>query len=285
MKKTIKNIFKVLVGIIIVALIVQFILLIPSPQKDLRMNHLRHDIKYTKVPTLLINGYGGSNYTYNKMINYYQKENIAQKTMTIHVRPNGDVKVSGSIKNKKNALIQLLFDWNLSQTYNSQTKWTIKVIKILHEKYGVNQLNIVGHSWGGTEFLHALGQSKWLQRNVKFNKVILLGTPVNEAVNNKISYQKAQQEDKTDAQYQKLRKEYEKLDPIGKIQFYNVMADYKNNTDTSVPNVQSEFLYNILDSKWSTCETKIFYGIRHSALHQDVSVLDYVAHQLYNKNK
>ena len=63
--------------------------------------------------------FGGSNYTYNKMINYYQKENIAQKTMTIHVTPTGTVHVSGSVKGKKNAMIQLLFDWNLAQNVQS----------------------------------------------------------------------------------------------------------------------------------------------------------------------
>lgn len=282
MKKIIKRIFKVILVIVILGLLVQIILLIPSPQKNLRMDHLRKDIHYSNVPTILINGYGGSNYTYNKMIKYYEKENIAQKTMTIHVTPSGNVHVSGTVKNKPNVLIQLLFDSNLGQTYNPQVKWTIKVFKILHDKYGINELNVVGHSWGGTEFLHALGQSEWIQHNMKFNKVVLMGTPVNEAVNNKISYTTAKKKDITDAEYRKLRSEYQELDPIGIIHFYNVMADYKDHTDTSVPNVQSEFIDSILNPEWSTLQTKTFMGIKHSALHQNEEVLRYVAKLLWN---
>ena len=271
-----------MIGIIVIALVVQMILLVPSPQKALRQDQLRNDIRYQNVPTLLINGFGGSNYTYNKMINYYQKENIAQKTMTIHVTPTGSVHVSGSVKEEKNALIQLLFDWNLAQTYNLQTNWTIKVIKILHNKYGINELNVVGHSWGGTEFLHALGQSKWIQQNVKFNKVVLMGTPVNEGVTNKVTYSQALREHLTDAEYRKLKREYQDLTPRSSIKFYNVIADYHNHTDTSVPNVQSEFLATILNPKWSSCKTVMFYGIKHSALHQDPKVLMKVAKMLYD---
>lgn len=269
-------------GIVILALVVQMILLVPSPQRALRMEHRRKDIEYQDIPTILINGFGGSNYTYNKMINYYQKENIAQKTMTIHVTPTGKVHVSGSVKGKKNALIQLLFDWNLAKTYNPQTNWTVKVMKVLHDKYGISELNVVGHSWGGTEFLHALGQSKWMQKNIKFNKVVLMGTPVNEGVNNKETYSQALREHLTDAEYRKLRSEYQNLTPCSKIHFYNLMADYRDNTDTSVPNVQSEFLNQILNPEWSTCQTKMFKGIKHSALHQDPKVLDVVAKLLYN---
>lgn len=282
MKKIGKRIGQILIGIIVIALVVQMILLVPSPQKALRQDQLRNDIHYQNVPTLLINGFGGSNYTYNKMINYYQKENIAQKTMTIHVTPTGSVHVSGSVKEEKNALIQLLFDWNLAQTYNLQTNWTIKVIKILHSKYGINELNVVGHSWGGTEFLHALGQSKWIQQNVKFNKVVLMGTPVNEGVTNKVTYSQALREHLTDAEYRKLKREYQDLTPRSSIKFYNVIADYHNHTDTSVPNVQSEFLATILNPKWSSCKTVMFYGIKHSALHQDPKVLMKVAKMLYD---
>lgn len=281
MKKFLKILFKVLISIVIIAILVQGILLIPSPQKDLRMNQLRKDITYSDVPTLLINGYGGSNYTYNKMINYYQKQNIAQKTMTIHVTPTGKVHVTGSVKNKKNALIQLLFDWNLSPTYDPQVKWLKSVLKVLHNQCGINELNVVGHSWGGTEFLHALGQSKWIQRNIAFNKVILLGVPVNEAVNNHVTYAEAKRRNITDAEYLELKHEYQELNPVKKIKFYNVMADYKDNTDTSVPNVQSEFLMSILNPEWSSCMTKKIRGIKHSALHQNVNVLKYVAHLLY----
>lgn len=282
MSKLLKNLFKVLIGILVIALGVQLILLIPSPQKALRTNDLRNDIKYTDTPTILIPGYGGSNYTYNKLITYYEKENFAQKTMTIHVTPTGKIHVSGTVKNKKNALIQLLFDWNLGKTYDNQVKWTIKTFKVLANQYGVHQLNVIGHSWGGTEFLHALGQSRWVQRNMRFNKVVLMGTPVNEGVTVHDSYQEAQKEHLSDAEYRKLFKEYQALAPIQKIHFYNVMADYQNHTDTSVPNVQSEFLNNILNAKWSILNTKMFYGIKHSALHQDEKVLNYVAKLLYD---
>ena len=47
-------------------------------------------------------------------------------------------------------------------------------------------------------------------------------------------------------------------------------------------NVQSEFLATILNPKWSSCKTVMFYGIKHSALHQDPKVLMKVAKMLYD---
>ena len=50
--------------------------------------------------------------------------------MTIHVTPTGTVHVSGSVKGKKNAMIQLLFDWNLAQTavnFASHT-WYVQIV-------------------------------------------------------------------------------------------------------------------------------------------------------------
>ena len=86
-----------------------------TPGEALRTKQLRSDIAYSDVPTLLVPGWGGNGWTYSKLIKYYQKENIAQKTMTIHVTPTGKVKVQGSVANKKNALIQLIFDWNYTK--------------------------------------------------------------------------------------------------------------------------------------------------------------------------
>lgn len=53
--------------------------LLPSENKPLREDKLLNDINYSNTPTLLIPGWAGNKWTYNRMIDTYQDENVAQK--------------------------------------------------------------------------------------------------------------------------------------------------------------------------------------------------------------
>lgn len=98
-------------------------------------------------------------------------------------------------------MIQVLFDWNYTVSYRPQTKWLTNVMLILHDKYHINKMNVIAHSWGGSAWLHALAGSSKLQKEIKFSRVILLGVPVEESFDD-ISYKKAKKIHSTDGNYQ-----------------------------------------------------------------------------------
>lgn len=273
-----------ILGSVLVGLIcLQLWLLRGTPGEALRTEQLRSDISYSDVPTLLVPGWGGNGWTYSKLIKYYQKENIAQKTMTIHVTPTGKVKVQGSVANKKNALIQLIFDWNYTKDYQPQTKWLQQVLTVLHRDYHVDKLNVIAHSWGGSALIHALANSSSLQKEIAFPKVILLGTPIDESVDENTSYAKAQAKASTDKNYQRLLKKFKEFDPLASIDFYNLMGSVDGEkTDGSVPNVQSLFLKNIIHPNWSKYYQAVYTNTDHTDLHQSAKVLDTMDKILWN---
>ncbi|WP_035191515.1 alpha/beta hydrolase [Ligilactobacillus equi] len=274
-----KKILLVALALIIIALGIQLLLLKGSREEPLRQNRLKTDVTYSDTPTLLIPGWGGNAWTYSHLIDYYQKQNLAQKTMTIHVTPTGKVHVQGAVMNKKNSLIQVLFDWNYTKNYLPQTAWLSSVLRVLHKNYGINQLNVIAHSWGGTAFVHALANSSYLQKNINFKKIILLGVPINEGFSSKTSYNQALTQKTSDHNYLRLAKKLDKFNPHNLIHFYNLMGskDGQKKTDGEVPNVQSEFLKTVIHSNWSTYSQKVYKDTNHTDLHQNKEILNHMA--------
>ena len=154
-KIVLKRVWYLVFGIIIIAMAVQLYLLKGTPSQPLNMHQLRSDVSYTDTPTLLIPGQGGNTITFNTFIKRAQNENIAQSAMVVRVSPTGQVRVKGSLKGKKNPLIQILYDWNYNVSFKPQMHQLTQVLIVLHQRYHVKRLNIVAHSYGGTEFLHA----------------------------------------------------------------------------------------------------------------------------------
>ena len=283
-RQTVKKWGKILLLVLVVLLLVQLYFLKGTRGEALRDDSLKTNITYQDVPTLLVPGWGGNAWTYSKFIKEAQQENIAQKMMTIHVTPLGKVKVKGTVKDKKNALIQVIFDWNYTSGYNSQTKWLRQVLTVLHDKYHVDKINIVGHSWGGSAIVHAIAGSKKLQQEMSFPKVVLLGTPLDESINEEVSYAKAVKLDSQDENYRVLKEQFKAFSPTTKISFYNVMGSIKGEkTDGSVPNVQSMVLKELLDPKWAKYYQVTYNNTDHTALHQSNKVLNTVDQILWSK--
>ena len=99
-----KLLFALGIFLIVLGLGLQLFFLRGTKGQALRPNELRSNIAYNDVPTLLIPGWGGNGWTYSKLIKHYQAENIAQKTMTIHVSPTGKVKVKGTVADRKSVV-------------------------------------------------------------------------------------------------------------------------------------------------------------------------------------
>ena len=273
-------------GVCVLLLLTQAFLLRGTPGKAIDPAAGPKVVRYSKVPTLLIPGWGGNTVTYNHLIKYYQKRNIAQKVMTVWVSPHHHIRVSGDWHGQKNALIQVLIDWNYNASYHPQVGQLRQVLIDLNKRYGIKQTNIVAHSYGGTEFMHAYMGSKYLQRALRLNKVVLLGVPVEEKLSDHLPNHYPLIHDSKDKNFYRLRTQMKEWQLNYPIEIYNLMGskDGSKLTDGAVPHIQSEMLRALIKSHPTiTYHQKIYPNTTHSQLHDRPLILRQIERILWGK--
>lgn len=271
---------RIILILILIGGAVQLYLLRGSKEQSIQTNNPQ--VRYQSTPTLLIPGWGGNTWTYQKLIHTAQDKNVAQKRMTIWVAPNGHVRIKGNL-NHKNPIIQLLYDWNYTPGYQAQTKQLTRVMRILHQEYHVNTLNVVAHSYGGTEWLHAYIGSPDIQKNIRFPKVILLGTPVDETFGERTKFTKWLFKKSKDDNFKLMEHQIRQtsLVRIGKI--YNWMGDKGDRTDGEVPHIQSEMLRSLLHNKRVNYAEYVYPHTNHVQLHQKKQIINDILKTLWYK--
>ncbi len=287
-KRFFKRFLLVIASLVVLGGCVQLYLLRGTTGRPLRERDLRADTKYSSTPTILIPGWGGSTVTYDKMINYYQDQHLAQKVLTVWVSPRGRVRVSGRLsKGQKNPLIQVLYDWNYDQTFHPQVKQLTSVLTYLQQHYGIRQVNIIAHSYGGNEFLHAYMDSPALQRNLKLHKLIFMGVPVEESLSARLEYRYHLIRHSHDKNFLRLRQQMQAWQPNYPLSIYNIMGTKPGSTrtDGSVPVVQAEMLRSLVkDHPTISYQQRIYPNTTHSQLHARKTIFRYIAHQLWGKD-
>ena len=264
-------------GVCVLLLLTQAFLLRGTPGKAIDPAAGPKVVRYSKVPTLLIPGWGGNTVTYNHLIKYYQKRNIAQNVMTVWVSPHHHIRVSGDWHGQKNALIQVLIP---------QVGQLRQVLIDLNKRYGIKQTNIVAHSYGGTEFMHAYMGSKYLQRALRLNKVVLLGVPVEEKLSDHLPNHYPLIHDSKDKNFYRLRTQMKEWQLNYPIEIYNLMGskDGSKLTDGAVPHIQSEMLRALIKSHPTiTYHQKIYPNTTHSQLQDRPLILRQIERILWGK--
>lgn len=283
-KIMLKRLWYLLFGIMVIAIAAQLYLLRGTPSQSLNMQHLKSDISYTNTPTLLIPGQGGNTITFDTFIKRAQNQNIAQSAMVVRVSPTGQVRVKGSLKGKKNPIIQILYDWNYNVSFKPEMYQLTQVLIVLNRQYHVKKLNIVAHSYGGTEFLHAyLGNAK-LQKKISFQKIVLLGVPVEESFGVNTKYTAWLFKKSRDAEFKKLLRQVKKVQFSKGEAIYNIMgkeADQK--TDGEVPNIQSQMMATLFKNTSVKYVQRWYPKTSHRQLHEKKVILSYVMQVLWGK--
>ncbi|MFR0644902.1 alpha/beta hydrolase [Limosilactobacillus mucosae] len=283
-KIVLKRLWYLVFGIIVIAMAVQLYLLKGTPSQPLNMHRLRSDVSYTDTPTLLIPGQGGNTITFDTFIKRAQSQNIAQSAMVVRVSPTGQVRVKGSLKGKKNPIIQILYDWNYNVSFKPEMHQLTQVLIVLNRQYHVKKLNIVAHSYGGTEFLHAyLGNAK-LQKKLSFQKIVLLGVPVEESFGVNTKYTAWLFKKSRDAEFKKLLRQVKKAQFSKDEAIYNIMgkeADQK--TDGEVPNIQSQMMATLFKNTSVKYVQRWYPKTSHRQLHEKKAILKYVMQILWGK--
>ena len=284
LKKVLRRVV-IICAVIIVALVgIQLYLLRGTPCKAITATN--PSIRYSNTPTLLIPGWGGNTWTYTKLINYYQDHNVATNAMVVRVAPTGNVQVSGNIKGKQNPLIQVLYDWNYSTTYQPQVRELTQVLRVLATKYHVDRLNVIAHSYGGTELLHAYIGSKPLQKEIALQKVVFLGVPVDESFGTNTKYTAWLFKKSHDRMFKTMLKEVKEASLPKGLVFYNWMGsdEGKSTTDGEVPQIQSLMLKTLIKHKHVKYHQHIFDNTSHTELHQHVKIIRRIEHVIWGKD-
>lgn len=117
-------------------------------QTQRAQDQLKTQYVTSNTPTIFLHGWSSSLRSEKDMVSAAEVSGAASRRMIIHVRPNGKLKVTGTIKKwMVNPIILVRMDNNRAGEVQ-YAHWLTKVCKMLKQKYHVNELNFVGHSMG-----------------------------------------------------------------------------------------------------------------------------------------
>lgn len=274
------------IALVIILLLFQIWMLHGSRSRSFTSE--RRGFKASSTPTLLIPGWGGGTWSTDRMIQTFQRKHIAQKVMTVWVFPSGRTIIKGSLsKHQKNPLIQLLYVWNYNASYRPQTHQLAIVLKKLHAHYNIDKMNVIAHSYGGTEFMHAYIGSQSIQKMIDFRKIVLLGVPVDESFGTKTRYRLGLAKKSKDDNFKILEKQIQSVHTHHNDHIFNLMGSKDGErTDGSVPHIQSEMLRNLIkDHPDIKYHEHIYAHTSHPMLHQKSNIINDVAHYLWSNDQ
>lgn len=281
MRRLVKSFAAIISFLLILVLIIQFIVLLPLPNHSLRTSNERSTIRYSETPTVMIPGWGGNTTTYRRMTRYFEKHNYAQKVMTVWVSPTGTVKTGGDFHQQKNSLIQVLYNWNYNASYHPQVHQLTRVLQLLHDRYHIKRMNVIAHSYGGTEFIHAYMGSKQLQKDIQLRKVVFLGVPVEESFGVKIKFVPNLNRKSKDRNFRQLGCQMRKWRPNSTVKILNIMGG----NDEEVPRIQSEMLQSLVKIHPEIRYQQVVVPkTNHFQLHDRKIILQRVGQMLWGKD-
>jgi len=133
---------------------------------------------YTDPPTVFVHGYKGTYNSFNGMLNRFEYDyQWGHRALICKVTKNGNILVHGHIPYDAHRMfIQVIFENNRA-SFQETSHWLSEVMHLLKEQYGIQNINIVGHSMGGiisTKFFLEHGHQLSYP---KLEKLVTIGSP------------------------------------------------------------------------------------------------------------
>lgn len=252
----------------------------PEPLTAAKVNANVHQ---THIPTIFMPGWGTSANSFNQMIGYMQEQHTAGKVMRINVDWLGHIHVYGRLKaTDVNPLIQVTFSRNLANTYQPQVKWLNQILILLKQRYGVTQYNAVGHSWGGSALVSQLIRYGNDTRLPRLNRMVLLGTPVDEGANHAKDLFSNGKPKRPTRIYRQLMVDAPHLLANRNAQIDNVYGSTDGeDTDNAVPIVQAQSLRYLTAGRISNYHEILLKHMNHHQIHTTVRSFKLVTKLLF----
>lgn len=233
-------------------------------------------IHKTATPTLFFHGYQGTVNSFGRMISRFENGDIGTKELLLTVATDGTITSEGTFtQTANNPMIQILFADNANNEWN-QADWVKAVLVYLKENYGVETVNIVGHSMGGVSSFRCLTAYGYDESLPQVANFIALGAPFNEFIDSTTTQS---MEDLTNNGPQEHSQRYldfvAGIDNVSKQTNFRLIGGQLSETDISdgmVPLSSALAIHSLLMSRSIPVSSHTIQGVDHSGLHESDEV-------------
>lgn len=244
-------------------------------------------VKKSSVPTLFIHGYSGGNNSFGRMIKRLERNDRTKKELVLTVSVDGKIQAKGQLTSKEtNPSIQVLFEDNKNNEWN-QAEWIKNCLAYIESKYGVKQVNLIGHSMGGASslrYLTTFGDDTSLP---KINKFVGIAAPFNNFV--ELSSGETLDDVFQNGPVIQSERYIDYANGIDKVskdmKVMIVAGDVEDGSlsDEAVPVADAVSVVSLFKTHGNEVQEKIFYGkaAQHSKLHENTEVDQLVADFLW----
>ncbi|WP_295731845.1 alpha/beta hydrolase [uncultured Limosilactobacillus sp.] len=246
------------------------------------------------TPTVFVHGLQGNYGSTDTMIrDLSHRYSGTRKVMTINVKPNGQLAISGRFQKVKHPLVQVNF-LNNSASTTTNAHWLNRALTYLYQKQGVRKINIVAHSAGNVAAYQALAAQA--SRTPKTKKFVILAGPFDGVLSlndeaNKIKVN-AKDHYKPSIMYpaNSYYPSYKQLLQLSTsfpktVQVLNVYGDLGDgsHSDGLVSNASSLSVNYLLRHQKTPVKNKCFQNSKatHSGLHKSKTIDNWIANFLW----
>ncbi|RIW28597.1 alpha/beta hydrolase [Bacillus salacetis] len=132
----------------------------------------------SNIPTVFVHGYKGTYNSFKTMLYRFEQNGWGKKELVVYVSAEGEITWKGALHPdpKLPPLVQIVFEKNKASIAETSTRLQ-SVMKGLKDKFGVEQVYLVGHSMGGlvsTNYLESTKSNGEYPKTLKFS---VIGSP------------------------------------------------------------------------------------------------------------
>lgn len=238
-------------------------------------------ITLTKQPLIMVPGTGGTIDRFDGLIQTLQ-QTTDSSVIKVQVNTDETVTTSGKLRANTQPLIVIAFEDPSDRALPLQGKWYQIGLAYLKKQYSFDTYTFLGHSNGGLVLTQYL-EDQYTTADPKLVRAMTLGTPFNDMDDrynaNQITFDTPQEYSAQLTNYLANQTRIPELD------FLNVIGDTGEATD-DVVEMTSVLAGRLLYQDRGDYQEKIITSdAQHSALVENLEVVDLIHHFLWQENK
>lgn len=249
---------------------------------------------HTHTPTVFVHGWRGGAHSTDQMITAAENAGAAHKALTVRIGPRGQLTYSGYWQAKRrNPIIQVVFTNNQAGEVQ-YTRWLMKLMQDLKQRYQIKQINLVGHSMGAYAVVAYAMKASNQTAFPRLNKLVAIAGPFNGIIGHQVGPHPNDGTTWTDRPHQNhllangrpatVHPEYKRLVKMrhrfpSQTHVLNIYGNLKDGSasDGVVTLVSAKSLKYLVADQAASYHSKAAYGTSaaHSQLHENNPVGDH----------
>lgn len=260
-----------------------------------KSNSNNRKIQITSTPTLFFHGGGSSYHAEEHMIDAAKKAGVTKAVIRAEVSKTGKVTLVGTWpKNAKNPICEVNYENNRQLNFNKHGEYATNVVKVLQKKYGIDKINMVGHSLGNISIIYYMLQNGNKKNMPQIQKQVDIAGHFAgldfDGIPNSIKEPKGMRLNSS-GKPNKMNSTYKQMTEVRSIyakkhvKVLNIIGDVGNGSDGRVDNRSSLSLQYLVSGGNTTYRVLKINGknAQHSKLHENAQVDKALIKFLWNK--